>query len=145
MEESNNPTTGPTVEDWIVGIWDWKERLINSRAAPPPKNRITPESAGYTEQRRFWPNGQVEFYKDGKLIGTYPYRIEPRAAPASANVICYIYIGESKQPDGTVRHAEELMITPETLKIGHGMDEGCGSYSVFVRVKMPSFPGTAST
>lgn len=131
MEEQNSPT----VEDWIVGTWDWKETLIHSRSVRPPDNRITPESAGYTEQRRFYPTGQVEFYRDGKLTGTYPYRIEPKGAPADETRRYVLDVGGLKWSNGTVRYPEKLKITPEIFQIGHGMDGGCGNVDVFTRAK----------
>jgi hypothetical protein len=145
MEESNNSINNPSVEDWIVGTWDWKEIRIAELSNPPP---ITPQSAGYTEQRRFLSDGQVEFYKDDKLVGTYPYRVEscrdwePKGAPASTERYYRLYIGEKTQKVSTAEGVKEypvfecFTISSETPMIGKGgRDGGCGRHSVFVRAK----------
>jgi hypothetical protein len=148
MEESNNSINNPSVEDWIVGTWDWKEIRIADMLAPPPNDRITPQSAGYTEQRRFLPDGQVEFYKDEEMVGTYPYRVEscrdwePKGAPASTERYYRLYIGEKTQKVSTAEGVKEypvfeyFTISSETLIIGRGgRDGGCGSHAIFERRK----------
>ena len=145
MEESNNSINNPSVEDLIIGTWDWKEIRIEDRSNPPP---ITPQSAGHTEQRRFLPDGQVEFYKNGKLVGTYPYRIESymyrelKGGPASTERYYKLYIGEKTHKIGTaegvkeVAAFEDFTISAEELIIGRGgRDGGCGSHTVFIRAK----------
>ena len=109
--------------------------MIHSRNVRPPDDRVTPGSSGYTEQRTFCPNGRVEFYKDGKLVGADTYRIEPKGAPASEARRYVLYVGESKQADGTVRQPGKLMVSPEILKIGYGMDGGCGTCEIFTRAR----------
>jgi hypothetical protein len=129
MGGSQNTITNSTVEDWIVGTWDWKETIIVSRGVPPP---ITPQSAGYTEQWKFLPDGQLEFHKDGDLIDTYPYRTEsyrlgPKvtpATPASTERYCRLYIVEKTHKVGSAAGVQrfpsytDCTITSETLTSG---------------------------
>jgi hypothetical protein len=145
MKESNNSIFNPCIEDWIVGTWDWKEIRILALGVCPPNDLITPQSAGYTEQRKFLPDGQVECYKNGKLVDTYAYRIEsyrdwePKGAPASTERYYRLYIGEKTNKVGTGEGVKEfpciekITISSEELKIWKGA--GCGSQTVFVRVK----------
>jgi hypothetical protein len=81
------------LDHWYLGV---ERDIFNDRGARPPNNRVTPESAGYTEHRTFRPNGQVEFYKDGKLIGTDTYRIEPSGVPAREAQRYGLFFGEKK-------------------------------------------------
>jgi hypothetical protein len=145
MEKSNTSINNPSVEDWIIGTWDWQEIRILSIGIQPPDDRVTPQSAGYTEQRKFLPNGQVEFYRNKKLVATYPYRVEsyrdwePKGAPASTQRYYKLYIGEKTQKVSTAEGLKEVpvfedfTISSDTLIIGRGA--GCGSQTVFIRVK----------
>ncbi len=123
MGKSNNSSA----EELILGGWDWKETVITSEIVYPPNDRITQQSAGYTEHRRFLPDGQVKFYRDGKLIGTYPYRIGPKSDRRSGFEYYQLWIGEE---------CSGLRITSETLIIGYGGVFGlCGTDNVFVKAK----------
>jgi hypothetical protein len=116
-----------SAEELIIGTWQWNESLITDRGVRPPNDRKTPQSEGYTEQRKFLPNGQVEFYKDGSLTGTYTYRIEPKGGPASKSRVYHIYIGENYS---------SLKISADTLIIGLGGRFGtCGIDSIYTKVE----------
>jgi hypothetical protein len=111
-------------EKLILGGWDWKETVFTGGVACPPK---TPQSAGYTEHRRFLIDGHVEFYRDGKLIDTYPYRIGPKPDRRTGVDYYQLWIGED---------CSGLKITSETLIIGCGGMFGlCGVDTVFIKAK----------
>ena len=165
MGESNNPGMNRIDEDWIVGTWDWEKTVSlgwsSSAGSPSP---ITPQSTDCAEQWRFLPDGQVEFYKDGKLIYMYPYRTESYllgptvtpATPASTERYCVLYL----YIDGAVHNMSrgrsdigplisgagvrsfpsysDCTITFETLTIREA-GEACGPIiSSFVRAKKAS-------
>jgi hypothetical protein len=111
----------------IIGSWEWKETTISSRGVRPPNDRVTPQSAGYTEQRKFLPNGQVEFYKDGELTGIHSYSIESIKDLARSQPRYRISI------DGTI---SMMKISNSRLVIGFGGTFGqCGADTIYVKIK----------
>lgn len=114
-EESDKPSqTNP--EKLILGTWDWKYTQLIGLGLHPPDGRNTPESEGYTEQRRFLENGQVEVYRDWKIVGTYRYWVGRWEDSRLKDPIFNIRM------NGVGR---QMQISDDQLIIGSG--ERCGS------------------
>ena len=110
----------------INGRWNWNYSKIMQRNIHPPDNKITPESIGYTIQREFKSNKQVDYYKNNEYISTYSYEIKRfKILPTDKEEKTLIYI------DG---YASDLrFLNPDIMMIGSGSGDGINSY--YVRIK----------
>jgi hypothetical protein len=138
MKDSSQAIDELEAKRLIIGTWQWYESISQNMGG---YGRGSPESLGYTEQRKFLPNGTVEFYKDGELVGTYPYEVgsfSPRFEPP----IYRLTIGDQ----GVVRTADGRLfdgtqafkVSGDKLVIGYGGYFGyCGVDHFYTRVKEP--------
>jgi hypothetical protein len=114
-------------ERLIIGTWDWKYTLLTSRGLHPSNHKKTPETEGYTEQRRFRRNGEVEIYRDGEIIGTYSYRIDQRGFDANDEPTYRISIKGRRFG---------LEVSRNKLVIGNGgMIGSCGADSTYEKLR----------
>lgn len=105
----------------IIGKWNWIYAIIMQRSLPPPKNRFTPDSAGYTMQHEFMEKGRVNFYRDGQLTGTHSYEIKRfKVLPTDEGTVTEIFI------DGWP--AQLRFFHPDTMMIGNGWLDGIDYY-----------------
>ncbi len=63
------------VYELIYGKWNWTHSITMQRSIHPPDNKITPFTEGYSMQRKFEPNKQVDNYKNYNYIDTQSYEI----------------------------------------------------------------------
>lgn len=72
----------------IIGTWE----LQNTISCGWHLRERTPAIAGYTEQRKFRLDGQVESYKDRRLTGIYPYSVKQLKIPGDTMVVTEVWI-----------------------------------------------------
>jgi len=123
MNNLSQPIDEVGVAELLISTWQWQEsRSLNMGGS----DRLSPESEGFTEQRKFLSNGNVEFYKDWKLIGTYPYKVGPLRMFTKSTLIYELTIGE-----------QSLMfkVSGDKLVIGNGGEFGyCGRDHYYTRI-----------
>jgi len=127
MKDATDQPSQTNLEQLILGTWEWKYTTIDARGVRPPNDRITPESAGYKEQRRFLENGQVEFYRNGELTETHSYKIGVEDEPfILGERSSYMYLGRAKPA---------IRLTADTLEIAPMGFGSCGHTDVYTRAE----------
>jgi len=105
----------------IAGKWEWTYSIIMQRNIHPPDNRITPETAGYTMQRNFKSDGQVDFYINEQLKETHSYEIKRfKVLPSDKGSVTLIYIDDYP--------AQLLFFNPDSIMMGTGWSDGIDEY-----------------
>lgn len=73
--------TEPTVAERLVGTWDWVESTGGIAGTT-----MTPASTGTTMSLRFRSSGVVELSRNGSVVGTTTYTVEPSGELADGTV-----------------------------------------------------------
>ncbi len=117
---SIDPNAPP--DSLIIGTWELQKTIMCGRLGYPEER--TPAVAGYTEQRKFRRDGQVEFYKDRRLTGIYQYSVKQlRILPGDTMSVTEVWIGGGD----SIRQGGTATIEPNFLQYGScdrdGVDE----------------------
>lgn len=78
-----------TVSELIIGKWQWIETM-----SPWTGIKYTPQTEGYTESIEFTSIGIVKQYKNGVLVNTSNYKIEP-GPPETDYYVMTEYFGDT--------------------------------------------------
>ena len=124
MTEVTYPLSQTNPKQLILGTWNWKYTDLIFEGIQPPDDRVTPESTGHSEQRRFLENGSVEFYSDGQMTESHPYTVE--VDDRGTGVCFYVCIGRDKP---------ECQLTGDTLEMWPMGGGACGAHIVYARAE----------
>ena len=95
----------------IIGTWE----LPKTISCGWHLTERTPAMAGYTEQRKFRRDGQVEFYKDRRLIGIYLYSVKQfKILPSDTMSVTEVWIRDR----GSILQGGMATIKPDLLRYG---------------------------
>lgn len=109
--------------DLIYGKWNWIYSIVMQRGLHPPDNMITPDSVGYTFQRIFKNNNEVDSYKNDQYSRTQSFYIDRfKILETDSGYVTEIYIDSSGY--------QLRFLHPDTMMIGNGWSDGVDQYYV---------------
>ena len=107
--------------DLIYGKWNWIYSIIMQRGIHPPDNKITPDSVGYTFQRIFKNNNEVDNYKNNQYSSTQSFSIDRfKILETDSGYVTVIYLDSTSY--------QFRFLHPDTMMIGNGWRDGIDQY-----------------